>query len=544
MTQDSTHSIFSSAKRFLSGTMLSRVTGMLRDIAMASAFGTQEAVAAFMVAFRFSHLLRRLFGEGALQTAFIPHFEELRKENPQRAGSFFFDLVATLSLGLMALIFIIMIVLGGVLLFCNLSEGNYEIVFLTLLMMPSLLFICLFGLNASLLQCERRFFITGAAPAAFNMIWILGVCLLWNFSETSAMPWLAAWVIIACFFQWIITVPSVIAILNSYKLEILWKNIRLISKDVRNLGKPLMLGVVGVAASQINSALDAVFARYADASGPAFLWYAIRLQQLPLALFGIAISGALLPPLSRALKANDMLSYRLFLEFSLRRSLTLMIPITAFLFVMGDSCVNLIYGRGDFTDLSSVGTTLCLWGYNFGLIPMTLVLILAPAYYSKGDYNTPTIASAMAIGGNFALNTLFIPVLGFGVLTVALSTSVSAWINLFLLSRILREHLSTSAVKSLAVATSKLIGASGAAIMAVIVVDGAFLHGSSSWIILQGQIPIFPHAFIEKVSHFTIQSVVFMFIFGAAAWLFKCTDLFELLGRQGKALPEPMRVSK
>lgn len=505
---------------------------MFRDIAMASAFGTQEAVAAFMVAFRFSHLLRRLFGEGALQTAFIPHFEELRKENPQRAVSFFFDLAASLSLGLTALIVMIMMLLGGVLMFGNLSEGNHEIVFLTLLMMPSLLFICLFGLNASLLQCERSFFITGAAPAAFNLIWIIGVVAIWNFSETAAMPWLAGWVIIACCVQWIITIPGVIKILKSYQLHQLWKNAKLISKDVKNLGKPLMLGMIGVAASQINSGFDAIFARYADASGPAYLWYALRLQQLPLALFGIAISGALLPPLTRALKANDVSTYRLFLEFALRRTLALMLPMTAFLFVMGDSCINLIYGRGDFTDLSSVGTTLCLWGYSLGLIPMALVLILAPAYYSQSDYRTPTIASAVSIGGNSALNALLIPGLGFGVVTVALSTSLSAWINVGLLTGVVHQHLSSSALKMLGVSFCKLLVASGSAMAAVIFVDHLFFHGSNVWLIWQGNSPLFPHHFLDKVSHFAIQSTAFFVTLGGICWLLRCSDLFELFGRK------------
>src|SRR5262245_17749893 len=113
--QDSTHSIFHSAKRFFSGTMLSRVSGLARDVAMASAFGTHEAVGAFLVAFRFAHLFRRMLGEGALQAAFIPHFEQLRQEDPVRGATFFRDLSIGLTTVLVLLVLVSMSVLGSVL---------------------------------------------------------------------------------------------------------------------------------------------------------------------------------------------------------------------------------------------------------------------------------------------------------------------------------------------------------------------------------------------------------------------------------------------
>src|ERR1700722_18897818 len=151
---DTPHTILRSARHFLSGTVISRLTGLLRDIATAFAFGTDSAVAAFLVAFRFAHLLRRLFGEGALQIAFIPQFEKLKQKNPLRACGFFRDLKALLSISLLILIIVLMAVLGFFLYFGNISQNNGEILFLTFLMMPSLLFICLYELNSALLQCE------------------------------------------------------------------------------------------------------------------------------------------------------------------------------------------------------------------------------------------------------------------------------------------------------------------------------------------------------------------------------------------------------
>lgn len=512
--------------------MMSRVSGMLRDIAMASAFGTQGAVAAFLVAFRFSHLLRRLFGEGAMQTAFIPHFEGLRNESPQRACSFFRDLIAALSVGLIALIFLTMLLLGSVLLFADLSPGNQEIVFLTFLMMPSLLFICLFGLNASLLQCEKGFFITGAAPVIFNVVWIIGVWFLWQaiaLPAPDAMPWLAGVVIVACLCQWLVTVPSTLAILKQSQVALSWHHVRLISQDLKSLGKPLLLGLVGVAASQINNALDAVFARYTNAEGPALLWYALRLQQLPLALFGIAIAGALLPPLARALKGNDLTTYRLFLEFALRRSIALMLPITAALFVLGDSCVNLIYGRGDFTHFSTIGTTQCLWGYSLGLIPMTLVLILAPAFYAQSNYRIPTVASVVAMLLNVTLNFIMIFVLGLGSASVALATSISAWVNCILLGGILQIHLGVLGFRSLGMSFAKVLFATCLACLVVVAVDTIFLQGSNLLLIGQGLTPSFPRAFSEQLMRFVVQSICFSLTLFAAAKLVRADDLLDLI---------------
>lgn len=508
--QDTTQTIIRSASRFFSGTMLSRITGMLRDIAMAYAFGTQSAIAALLVAFRFAHLFRRLFGEGALQTAFIPHFEELRKESPKRACSFFSDLALSLTFFLSTLILGTMAVLWLVSLFIELSPGNSEILWLTFLMMPSLLFICLFGLNASLLQCEKSYFVPSFAPAAFNFVWILGVFATVYFSAEDAMKGLALFIVAACIAQWAITLPKTIAILKKYQSPGYWKQAKIYSQEVKQLVKPLALSILGVAASQINNALDAVFARWANSEGPAFLWYAIRLQQLPLALFGIALSGALLPPLTRALKNNDIAKYQTFLNFALQNGIYLMVPISAFLFICGDSCVNLIYGRGDFTSYSVIETTLSLWGYILGLLPMTLILILAPAFYAKGDYRTPSLAATCAMIINIALNTAFVGFLNLGAASIALATSISAWINFFWLALILIKQQKSLNLPILFAGLGKILLASSLASLITIAVDGIIWGQSSFTQLISGKtLPIYSQNLWMQLSHLLISCAAF-----------------------------------
>jgi putative peptidoglycan lipid II flippase len=534
--QDSTSSILGSAKRFFSGTMLSRITGMFRDMAMAFAFGTQADIAAFLTAFRLSHLLRRILGEGALQTAFIPHFEELRHKSPDQACRFFRDLTAALTFLLSCIIIITMLGLGGLLWKGNLNQSNYEITLLALIMMPSLLFICLYGMNASILQCEKNYFTPSAAPVAFNAVWIVAIACLARMPSAKAMPWLAGAIIIACFGQWIITVPKTLSILRKYGMSNWRSSIKLYSPDVKRLGKPLLLGIIGVAAAQINNALDTIFARYADAEGPALLWYSIRVQQLPLALFGIAISGALLPPLSRAIKSNDLPMYRHFLEFALCRSTALMLPITLAFLVLGDSCINLIYGRGDFTGASTIGTTQCLWAYGLGLVPMTLVLILAPAFYAMSNYTIPSSASVIAMVLNISLNAVFVAQFGLGAASVAAATSLSALLNMAILGVALRNQIGNFISKTLGVSLCKTVIISVAAAAAVIIFDDTVYEGNNALLMLQGKPPALPHHFATQLIRFGMQSLVFSVTLLGTAFVFKAKDLLDLLLPFRKAL--------
>ncbi|MEI8124468.1 MAG: murein biosynthesis integral membrane protein MurJ [Parachlamydiaceae bacterium] len=530
---DTTRSIFHSATRFFSGTMLSRISGMLRDMCMAYAFGTQSAIAALLVAFRFAHLLRRLLGEGAMQTALIPHFEELRKESPLRAGNFFRDLTLSLTHLLFIIIITTMACLGAILFWGSLDPGNQEIVWLTFLMMPSLLFICLFGINASLLQCEKSYFSPSAAPVLFNLFWIIGILLSSPLPTDRAMSILSIFVVLACAAQWAITLPKSYAILRNFGVTSLWTGAKSYSADVLYLCKPLALGVLGVGAAQINNAMDAVFARWADTEGPAYLWYAIRLQQLPLALFGIALSGALLPPLARAVKAGDLDKAHSFLDFANRRTIALMLPLSATLFIFGDGCIHLIYGHGDFNSTSIFGTTQCLWGYTFGLIPMALVLVLAPAFYAQGDYKTPSQAAVASMVVNIGLNTLLVLFLGYGSASVAFATSISAWINFFWLanqSSLFSFNLEKQSTGETFLRSSvKVAIAASFASIAALVTDITLWKTSPVIKILQGFTPVYNPSSIEQILRLTLDGTVFLLVFIATAFATNAKDITAIL---------------
>lgn len=525
MSQDTTRSIQKSATRFLSGTMLSRMTGMLRDMAMAFAFGTESAIATFMVAFRFAHLARRLFGEGSLQNTFIPHFEELRQENPIKAFSFFRDLGASLILILMGLIVLAIGSIVTVLVLFTFDATTTLLLRLVCWMLPSLLFICLYGMHAALLECEKSYFTPSVAPVAFNCVWIIAACFLAAWPPSVAVVGLAIGVIWACAAQWAFTLPLTMSIIRKNTQAHFWKNLHPFSPDVRRLIGPLFLANLGVAASQINNALDPLFALFASTEGPAWLWYAIRIQQLPLALFGIALSGALLPPISRAIKSGDMKLFRHFFQFAEMRTAAITIPISAAVIATAPTCVNLLFGRGQFTLESVQGTASCLIGYSIGIFPMTYILIAAPILYAFNDYKTPTRASITAMVVNVLLNAFFIFGLGWGALSVAVATSFAALGNALQLHLVLKPKKETLNTLSLI----KIASISGVALGASLGVDWLLLGHIPLFQILQAEPLHLSQEFSQQLLIFGAEASTFLAVLGITAYLSKTQELLHLL---------------
>lgn len=408
---DSSHSILRSARRFFAGTFLSRLSGLARDMAMAFYFGSSPEIAAFMVSFRLANLFRRILGEGNLQAGFAPHYT---------GPAFYRDVSRSLSLVLFAVIAGLEAIFWG----CSRLVGPdwKEIIELTMWMIPGLFFISLYGLNTALLQYEKKYFITGVAPVAFNLFWIIAVI------ATRSVRILSIAVTAAFAAQWLITAIQTKQILGPRTARP-----KLFGEHWKTLLKPLSLGVIGISAVQLNSALDAIFARFADPEGPAFLWYAIRIQQLPLALFGIALSGALLPPLSRAIKNGQEEHYRQLLQNALRQSATLMLICTFGIFALGPAGIQLLFGHGDFTSADVSKTFECLWAYGIGLTPQVFVLLLASGRYAQKNYRIPTIASLVSVAVNIGLNALFVFGFGWGAKSIALATSISAFVNVAML---------------------------------------------------------------------------------------------------------------
>ncbi len=433
---DNRKTIFKNALAFFFGTVLSRLSGFIREALMAFVFGATAPISAFLVAYRFANLGRRLFGEGALSPGIIPHFESLRKENKGRALQFLADLFGTLSIFLAILIGIIELILFFALQSTSITAGNYEIIKLTMVMLPALLFLCLYGVNGAILQCEQRYFLPSAAPVFYNFIWIGTLLYLFKFPALSAVYLLSLSILLAVFMQWIVTLPPILRLFEG-KIP----KISPFSLEVRSLFKPLGYGMLGVGALQINSALDAISAQYSAEGGPAYLWYAMRLQQLPLAIFGLALTSSILPPLSRSAARGDIGALTAQIEFGLRLTFLAIIPSTVAILTFAGPIVNLAYGRGAFTDLATAETMRCLIGYGIGLLPSVMIILLAQGFYASKNYRIPMQAALISVGVNLFLNALFIFELKMDTYGVALSTSIAAILNCLILYFQMRKVL-------------------------------------------------------------------------------------------------------
>lgn len=421
----------SGLKRFFSGIMLSRISGLGRDLVMAYAFGDHPAVAAFLIAFRFSNLLRRFFGEGPLQSAFIPHFEGLKNQNPQSAYAFFKKLTLLLTGILVGLVVVLEIGLfssSGIF-----SSANQEVIHLTTWMLPAIIFICLYGLNISFLQCHNAFFVPSIAPFLCNMMWILGALYLKGNTPTVAMPILAKWVCLGFVIQWAVTLPQMRQYLKGKVKG------PLMQSEVKKLAKTFSLGALGVGAMQINSFLDAIFSRCAHESGPVYLWYANRFQQLALAMLGIAAVNTLVPLMSRAIKRGDIEKGKEIFAFGCRRIITMMLPMTLAIYTLGFAAIDLVFGRGSFSLYAVNQTTGCLVAYALGLVPTTLIMLYSAVLYAEDDFRTPSFFALMTVGINIGLNTLFVFGLHLGPISTALATSMGAWCNYLALRHVVQK---------------------------------------------------------------------------------------------------------
>lgn len=407
------------------GTSLSRCSGFFREVALAAWMGASAATAPFFIAYRLSQLLRRLFGEGALLSSFIPHFEKLRAHSPEQSGPFFRDLCASITVTVSGIILIVEGALGSVCAWGGCQETTHSTLLLVMWMLPGVLFSCLYALFTALLHTQRRYFLTGMAPLFFNLVFISVLAWAHHYDPSHKTLLLAAGVSCAFAIQAVsVVIPNI-----PFLKTIPWRRIVFWSPELRKLLGAITLSLIGIGATQINSMIDTLFAHLSDTAGPAYLYYAQRLYQLPLALIGIALASALLPPLTRAWHQHETTHFTTLLYGAVRRVIFWMVPTTLFLGVAGRSCVALVYGRGAFDVVALVETTRCLMGYSLGLLPSVLVLVLAPAFYARHDFTTPLKGSLLAITVHLGLNTLFIGMWGLGPFSVALSTTLAAYCN-------------------------------------------------------------------------------------------------------------------
>lgn len=519
---DKQHQILAFVKRFLAGTLLSRVFGAARDVVMAFCFASAPEVSSFMVAYRLSNLFRRLLGEGSLQSGFTPFYVAL---DEKKAAYFYRDLTASLFVVLFLLVTVcqFFLFLGSSIL----PESWQEIVVLINFMLPGVIFICLSALNSALLQAKNNFFSSSVAPALFNVIWIVFCFVAYPLKINEAMKLLALGICFAYFAQWLLTVVFTLKHVSLTRQELL--SFRLLSDEVRKIIKPVLLGVLGIGASQINSASDAIFSRLADLEGPAYLWYSIRFQQLPIGLFAVALSSAILPVLAKAFADDDKNAYVELLRKGLRHAIAFMLPFTFLLIVLGPIGLNVLYGHGDFSKESLEQTSICLWGYCMGLVPATIVMLIVNGFYAKKSFYLPMVSSVISIVAHMILNTFLVFVCGFGAVSIAISTSISTLLNCALLIYFFYREYGIFVLQGLSLVFVKILSCSVFASFST-VACGYFLFSYTE---------VFSCFYERYLINQIVQLVILGFVFGFSLFMsckfLQISDFFELFSSRKKS---------
>ncbi len=420
------------------GTSLSRIFGFLRDVLLARVFGAGVGVDTFLVAFRIPNFLRRLCAEGAFSQAFVPVLAEYRE---QCSAAEVRDLIAHVF-GALALLVGILSALGVVfaplliLVFAPGFHGDADKYAISVQMLritfPYIGFISLVALAGGLLNSYGRFAVPAFTPVLLNISLIVAV--IW-ISPYMAQPeiGLALGVFIAGCVQLLFQLPFL------WRLGLLvGPRLALAHAGMRKVLSLMMPAMFGVSVSQINLLIDTVLASFLVTGSVSWLYYADRMVELPLGVFGVTLATIILPSLSRSYANADEQRFCATLDWSLRFVLIIITPAAIGLAVLATPVLCTLFQYGAFTPHDVAMTSQSLVAYAAGLLGFAYVKVLAPGYYARQDMRTPVRIGVIALVVNVVLNLLLIGSLKH--VGLAIATTVSAYLNAFLLYRGLRRR--------------------------------------------------------------------------------------------------------
>ncbi len=433
--------------------LLSRVTGLVREVAFATFFGAGFSYDAYVAAFRVPNLFRDLLGEGALSSAFVTTFSQQQSRNGAAAAFRLSNLLATVLtpfVGVLCLIGAVFAPQIVDLMFPGFSEipGKRELtVHLARIMIPFLLFISLAAKAMGALNARGRFAVPSSASAVFNLVSVgLGLALgFWAGPRLGFEPivGMAIGTLLGGCAQYVVQIPSLRR--EGLRYEFVFD---LSDPALRQVLRLMAPAILGAAAVQVNVVVNSNFASQITGpggeviNGPvAWLSYSFRFMQLPLGLFGVAIASATLPAISRSAAAGRMDEFRDMLARSLSLVFLLTIPAAVGLIVLSEPLVGLIYQRGRFNAFDTHQTAIALSFYCVGLAGYSAVKLLTPAFYALDEVRAPVVASLLSIGVNFGLNWFFVHGMGWGHWALALATSTVAVLNFLVLFEVLRRRI-------------------------------------------------------------------------------------------------------
>lgn len=450
--------------------MCSRVLGLVREQVFATLFGAGYAYDAFVVAFRIPNLLRDLFGEGALSAAFVTIFSDYdtnrSKEETWRLAS---NVLTFFAIAL-SIISLLGIFLAEPLV--NLLAPDYQSVpgktaltsTLTRIMLPFLVVISLSAVVMGMLNTKGRFFIPAIASSFFNIGSILGgtwlAIILPKYGQ-PAIVGMAIGTLVGGVLQLLVQLPSLRGVGFQFRPQF-----NLLDPGLIRILKLMIPATIGLSATQINIFINTNFAASCAEGSVSWLNYAFRLVQLPIGIFGVTLSIAMMPLLAKQAANKDINEMRATLVSSLVMVLALTIPATAGLILLAEPIIRLIFEHGAFTSADTLATGQALSLYAVGLFAYSSNKVLVPAFYALDKARYPVYASFLAIGTNLIFINLTIE--KFQHMAIALSTSVTMLLNFLFLVTILYRKMDGLPLRYLFTGCVKIL--TSAVIMTVVVI--------------------------------------------------------------------------
>ncbi|HZP68438.1 MAG TPA: murein biosynthesis integral membrane protein MurJ [Pseudolabrys sp.] len=408
-------------------TLLSRVTGFARDILLAAILGAGPVADAFFVALRLPNHFRAIFAEGAFNAAFVPAYARIRESGGAARAGVFADRIFTLLLASqivllgVALLFtpaVIAVLAPG---FANDPDRFSLAVELTRITFPYLLLVTLVTLYGGILNALQRFAAAAAAPILLNLSLMVALALA-AFFPTAGHA--AAWgVLVAGILEFLLLVgdASRVGALTRLRRPEL-------DADVRQFFRALGPAIVGSAGVQLALFADTIIASFLPAGALSALYYADRLNQLPIGVIGIAAGTVVLPEMSRRIAGGDGRGAAQAQSRAVEFTLLLSIPCVVAFFVVPDLIMRALFMRGAFTAVDADAARRTLVAYAVGLLPFVLIRSAVATFFARGDTATPVKAALIAAAVNIAFKILLMgPLAQIGL---ALATSIGAWINL------------------------------------------------------------------------------------------------------------------
>ena len=442
-------SLFKAASTVSLLTLASRVTGLVRDLLMASMFGANALTDAFNVAFRIPNLFRRLFAEGAFSQAFVPVLAASKAQQGDAATRVLIASVAT-ALAWVLLLTCVLGVLGAPLLVWLLASGLRQspasfdaAVLMTRWMFPYIGFMSMVALSAGVLNTWKHFAVPAATPVLLNLCMIAAAWLgAPQLAARGIEPIyaMAAGVMLGGVLQLAVQVPVLYRLGLLPRIGVSWRAVRAAWAEpgVRRILTLMAPALLGVGVAQISLMINTQIASDLTPGSVTWLFYADRLMEFPTALLGVALGVVLTPQLAAAKAAGDAQRYSAMLDWGLRIVVLLAVPCAVALLTFATPLVATLFHYGKLTDGDVRQIALALSGYGAGLLGLVAIKVLAPGYYASQDIRTPVKIAIAVLVITQLLNVALVPWLAHAGL--ALSIGLGALVNaLWLLVGLLRR---------------------------------------------------------------------------------------------------------